>query len=142
MLRLLILTGLLLLLSLTARGQTVSASEAREVIAATLILEAGGESDPRAMSAVREVIRNRASNKTEISVCLAPKQFSCWNGKTTAEGIAKAKKHPKWPQALALVNEKTNYTSGATHYHTLKVSPSWKNKLAKTATIGNHIFYK
>lgn len=118
------------------------AATSQEIVAATLILEAGGESDPRAMAAVREVIANRANNKTEISVCLAPKQFSCWNGKTAEEGISKAKKHPKWAQAVSLAESKTNYTLGATHYHTKKVSPSWKNKLAKTVTIGNHIFYK
>lgn len=140
--RLLLLT-LLFGAVLSLRGQTTTVTVSRgEIVAATLILEAGGEADPRAMAAVREVIANRAKNKTEISVCLAPKQFSCWNGKNVEDGIAKAKRHPKWSQALALVNQKTNYTNGATHYHAEKVSPSWAKKLAKTIQIGHHIFYK
>ena len=124
-----------------AQGSTVNAS-ASEIVAATLILEAGGESDARAMAAVREVIANRAKNKTEISVCLAPKQFSCWNKVSTERGIEIAKRHAKWPQALALVKNKSNYTNGATHYHAEKVSPSWAKKLVRTAKIGHHIFYK
>lgn len=127
--------------SLKARTDVVSVS-ITEIVAATLILEAGGEADPRAMAAVREVIANRAKGKSEISVCLAPKQFSCWNWKNVENTIAKAKKHPKWAQALALVKGKTNFTNGATHYHTKKVSPIWKKKLAKTTSIGQHIFYK
>ena len=91
---------------------------------------------------LREVIANRAKNKTELAVCLAPKQFSCWNKIPVERGIEIAKRHPKWSYALALVNQKTNYTSGATHYHAQKVSPSWAKKLAKTVQIGHHIFYK
>jgi len=127
--------------SLNAQSDKVEIS-AREIVAATLILEAGGESDARAMAAVREVIANRAKNKTEISVCLAPKQFSCWNKVSTERGIEIAKRHPKWRDALTLVKNKSNYTNGATHYHAEKVSPSWAKKLAYTTKIGNHIFYK
>jgi len=131
----------LLASSLNAQSDKVEIS-AREIVAATLILEAGGESEPRAMAAVREVIANRAKNKTEISVCLAPKQFSCWNKISPERGIEIAKRHPKWLDALALVKNKSNYTNGATHYHAEKVSPSWAKKLAYTTKIGNHIFYK
>ena len=129
--------------ALSLRGQSAAVSVSRgEIVAATLILEAGGEADSRAMAAVREVIANRAKNKTELAVCLAPKQFSCWNKIPVERGIEIAKRHPKWSYALALVNQKTNYTSGATHYHAQKVSPSWAKKLAKTVQIGHHIFYK
>lgn len=128
-------------LSLRGQSDTVSVSRG-EIVAATLILEAGGEADPRAMAAVREVIANRAKNKTELAVCLAPKQFSCWNKVSPQRGIEIAKQHPKWSQALALVKNKSNYTNGATHYHAKKVSPSWAKKLAHTVQIGNHVFYK
>lgn len=128
---------------LSLRGQTATVTVSRgEIVAATLILEAGGEADPRALAAVREVIANRAKNKTEISVCLAPKQFSCWNKISVERGIEIAKQHPKWPQALALVKQQTNYTNGATHYHAKKVSPSWAKKLVVTKEIGHHVFYK
>ena len=115
---------------------------ASEIVASTLIMEAGGEGRV-GMEAVREVIANRAKNKTEIAVCLAPKQFSCWNGIPISRGIEIAKKHPNWTAALAIAKSKpTNHTKGATHYHTTKVSPYWAKKLQKITTIKNHIFYK
>lgn len=123
-----------------AKGQT-----AQEFVAATLILEAGGERDPRAMAAVREVIANRAKarKQTEKQVVLARLQFSCWND-GTASAFAKAKRHAKWREALDLASSPslTNHTLGADHYHTTKVSPSWSRKLLKTRQIGNHIFFR
>lgn len=116
-----------------------------EFVAATLILEAGGERDPRAMAAVREVIANRAKarKQTEKQIVLARLQFSCWND-GAASAFAKAKRHSKWQQALKLASSPslTNHTLGADHYHTTKVSPSWRKKLVKTKTIGNHVFYR
>ena len=139
---LLLSTIVLLVSSLKAQSATVNVSSS-EIVAATLILEAGGEGKI-GMEAVREVIANRAKNKTEMSVCLARKQFSCWNNIKPEDGINKAKRHPFWAVALQIARDPvaTNHTLGATHYHTTKVSPYWKNSLAKTAQIKNHIFYK
>jgi len=116
------------------------------VVAATLILEAGGQRDPRAMVAVFEVIRNRASNAgTSLeNVCLKPKQFSCWNNVSRREEfLALAARHPKYTLALAIVNsnEQTNLTNGATHYHAKSVSPYWAKHMTKTITIEDHIFF-
>lgn len=116
-----------------------------EVVAATLILEAGGEKDPRAMAAVSEVIFNRAKakKKTAEQICLARLQFSCWNDRSVSSGISKAKKHSKWDEAYKIATASpTSFTGGADHYHTIKVSPSWSRKLTKTVIIGNHIFYR
>ena len=125
---------------------TVSAApRSTEVVAATLIFEAGGERDSRAMHAVNEVIKNRAASRkiTADKVCLQRLQFSCWNGVSVDAGIVKAKKHAKWNTAVQIASSaKTNHTSGADHYHTLKVNPSWNKRLTKTIIIGNHIFYK
>ena len=115
-----------------------------QVVAATLILEAGGEG-AKGMEAVREVIANRSRGSvlTEAEVCLKRLQFSCWNGRTVSSGIEKAKAHKRWALALAIAKaETTNHTNGATHYHTNKVSPSWSKKLEITAKIGNHTFLK
>ena len=120
---------------------TVTVSQT-EVVAATLIMEAGGEGQ-QGMEAVREVIANRAKNKSEIIVCLAPKQFSCWNGIAVGTGIDKARKHPRWELALKIAKAApTNHTKGSTHYHTTKVSPSWAKKLGQTVKIKNHVFYR
>ena len=117
-----------------------------EIVAATLIAEAGGEKDSRAMHAVAEVIYNRSISRkiSPAQVCLQPKQFSCWNGKDVEGGIEKAKKHKKWANALQIAQNlgSTNYTKNAQFYHTTKVNPSWNKKMLATVTIENHIFYK
>ncbi|MEI4471222.1 cell wall hydrolase [Frigidibacter sp. MR17.24] len=33
-------------------------------------------------------------------------------------------------------------TAGATHFHTPRVNPGWARRFVKTATIGDHIFYR
>jgi spore germination cell wall hydrolase CwlJ-like protein len=120
---------------------------AHDLVAATLILEAGGEKDQRAMLAVWEVLRNRAKqqNKSIVSVCFQRKQFSCWNNVEKRQALFdKASKHPKFNKAydIATKNYKTNVTNGATHYHTLKVNPYWSKSYEKTVVIENHIFYR
>lgn len=137
-------TKLIALTAILASAVT-AAPRPTEVVAATLIFEAGGEKDSRAMPAVYEVIRNRAASRRIAAdrVCLQRLQFSCWNGVNVDAGIAKAKKHAKWNTAVKIASESpTNYTLGSDHYHTLKVKPSWRTRLTKTVIIGNHIFYK
>ena len=139
-----LLFSLLLLCSVSAAERITVRSNDAQVVAATLVLEAGGEGKA-GMEAVREVIanRSRSSTLTEAEVCLKRLQFSCWNGSTVKAGIEKAKLHKNWLLALEVANaETTNHTSGATHYHTTKVSPSWAKRLTRTTVIKNHIFYK
>jgi len=124
---------------------SVIASTDNEVIASTLILEAGGEYAEGAMSAVHEVILNRADKRhmLPVNVCLERLQFSCWNNIPVDVGVNKAKKHPRWIEALNIVESpKTNYTKGADHYHSTKVNPYWMTKMKRTTKIGNHIFYR
>ena len=139
------LLSLLLVCSASAAERITVRSIDTQVVAATLVLEAGGEGKV-GMEAVREVIANRSRISeilTEAEVCLKRLQFSCWNGRTVKAGIEKAKLHKNWALALEIANaETTNHTNGATHYHTNKVSPSWSKKLAITAKIGNHTFLK
>jgi hypothetical protein len=143
-----------------------------EVIASTLILEAGGERHPDAMEAIMGVIINRGKNnpKNYAKVCLRKYQFSCHNNSTLQKdenkkrkelekNIEKAKRHPKWNYAMDLVQATlkgyyTDMTDGATHYHVhkgnSKVTPYWThpdfggdNKKAEhTMSIGNHAFFK
>ena len=118
---------------------------ASEIVAATLILEAGGEYSTGSMEAVNEVIRNRAAKRklTTRQVCLQRKQFSCWNSGKIDQLLAKAKRHPRFNEALAIVNGKpTNYTGGADHYHADYCNPYWTSSMKKTCIIGKHIFYK
>ena len=118
---------------------------ASEIVAATLILEAGGEYATGSMEAVNEVIRNRAAKRklTTKQVCLQRKQFSCWNSGRIDQLLAKAKRHPRFSEAMTIVNgASTNYTGGADHYHADYCNPYWASSLKKTCTIGKHLFYK
>jgi len=118
---------------------------ASEIVAATLILEAGGEYTSGSMEAVNEVILNRASKRKLMpwQVCLQRKQFSCWNSGKIDQLLAKAKRHPRFSEAMAIVNgTATNYTGGADHYHADYFNPYWASSMKKTCVIGKHIFYK
>lgn len=118
------------------------------VIALTLLGEARGEGF-EGMAGVASVIQTRAIERkqTPTQVCLAPKQFSFWNG-----GVSEAKKQEllKNPQAqnairlAKLVAEKRmpDVVNGANHYHTLQVSPKWSKGQPLVALIKNHKFYR
>lgn len=118
------------------------------LLAACLILEAGGEDNLQSMWAVKEVVDNRArqSKKSLEDVLLAPKQFSCFNGLKPEDAINRARKHPKWEKALGIAISEarlTNYTKGADHYHAIYIkAPYWTANMELTVIIQNHKFYK
>ena len=136
----------------TAVLMTLAVSDAtgathQDIVATTLILEAGGEYSEGAMEAVHEVIYNRSikRNKSMSEVCLQKWQFSCWNDKDIDQNIAKAKKHPRWSKAMKIVNtsKMTNYTHGADHYYADYIKPPyWAKSMTRTTQIGRHIFFK
>ena len=114
-----------------------------DVVVRTIILEAVGEGY-EGMVAVGEVIRNRAKffQKDFKSVCLMPKQFSCWNDAGRAARFVEEHRDQYF---LALAawreSESTELTHGATDYHADYVHPYWANAYQVTAEIGRHIFY-
>ena len=116
-----------------------------DIVASTLILEAGGEYHEGSMQAVHEVIVNRSHQRKLASweVCLQRKQFSCWNSGKINKLVAKAKRHPRWREAMAIIQSPlTNYAKGADHYHADYCDPYWNKHMKVTAKIGRHIFYK
>jgi superfamily I DNA/RNA helicase len=131
-----------------------------EVIAATLVGEAGGE-DEKGMTAVLNVLKNRAKKKktSKVGEALRPYRFSMWNEVTKnvsdrkdykASEIKKIvdqfKKHEKWKKALDLVKSKpADITKGANSYYAYKgpnkiSPPDFTKKWKKTIDIGNHRF--
>lgn len=116
------------------------------IVALTILAEAQSEGKS-GMSAVACVIAQRSLNRnlTPEQVCLQPKQFSCWNGKTEAD-LAHLLKLPQAKTALwleanlhRLNRAKIGY---ADHYHADYVKPYWADKTKKTIAIGKHIFYR
>ena len=136
---------IILFCAITCANASYSATDA-EIVAATIILEAGGEYSPNALEAVNEVIQNRAIKRriAPSQVCLQRLQFSCWNNKyKRPELLAKAQRHPRYKQALRIaLSAPTNYTNGADHYHADYCMPYWAKSMTVTVVIGRHIFYK
>lgn len=134
------------IISVLALAEKVEAStHENDIIAATIILEAGGEYHVGALEAVYEVIMTRAKkrNKTPAQVCLQKWQFSCWNGMVIEDQIKKAKKHPRWVIAENILGKTTNFTKGADHYYADYIdAPYWAASMTQTVKIGKHIFFK
>ena len=135
-----------------------------DIIAATIVGEAGGEGY-RGMTAVKNVLQNRADKKSTIPAreALRPKQFSMWNTATTGVTVpadfnekgrpAKIqsiidmyKKHSNWTTAVTLAKSKIkDITGDATKYYasngTQEIDPPyWAKDWKDPITIGNHTF--
>lgn len=120
----------------------------REIVAAVLVAEAGGERDVRAMAAVYEVIcrRMELTGLTAVEVVTARRQFSCLDNRSPGELVERVRDHPRFAEALNLASGpcKTEYTRMATHYWSTirRDSPPWWAKGEPvTAKIGHHLFY-
>lgn len=129
----------------------------KDIVAALLIGEAGGEKDYVAgMGAVMNVIVNRANNNPTkfVAVATQPKQFSAFNNiKTTTDMdrvIARAKLHPNFKTARSIVDSAVrkslpSVVGPSTHYYanlgTQKIAaPKWSKKGTPVSQVGSHKF--
>jgi hypothetical protein len=121
---------------------------AEEVVAKTLYLEAGNQST-LGKEAVAAVIWNRANGKKEkfIQVCLAKKQFSCWNYRKPNQ--IKIKDNLSYRICKVIAREMVlgvyNPPYGlelVTHYHEKNVKPHWSYRRFFLKRIDDHFFYK
>jgi spore germination cell wall hydrolase CwlJ-like protein len=121
-----------------------------DVIAATICAEAGGEPFAGKVM-VGEVIANRSINSgtSPRAVCLAPKQFSCWNNRGTMElRMQTMRKHPAWADCLKIAESICwpgyKPVSPVTHYYAFKkiAAPDWARRMEVVAVVGGHRFYK
>jgi hypothetical protein len=126
----------------------------RELLAKTLMAEAGGEGY-EGMLAAGAVIHNRANTKgygdSLRDVIMKPGQFSAWNGVTGYAGgeggldmdKINPSEHALKAADAILSGSFEDPTGGATHYYNPSVAnPKWGQKRAggDWLTIGNHIF--
>jgi len=83
--------------------------------------------------------------QTASQVCLAPKQFSCWNGKSS-DDLHHLWQSPAAPDAIKVVRNFGKLDSAAIghadHYCTVKIKPYWSKGKTPVAVIGNHKFFK
>lgn len=121
-------------------------------LARTIYGEARGE-QPDGREAVGHVVMNRVKKqgKSVRDVCLAKRQFSCWNENDPNSSVIRA----LMPGANNIFNECLatadrvikgevgDNTGNATHYYATSISaPNWTQPPArKTVQIGHHIFF-
>lgn len=135
---------------LVKKGYDMTIDQA-DYMARTIYGEARGEG-ARGMQAVGNVIMNRIKQggwfgASIKDVVLKPKQFSCWNENDPNRTVILSANAAQLATARNIAErvmsgELSDITGGATHYHAKSITPYWAKTLTKTATIGNHIFYK
>lgn len=120
-------------------------------LAEAVYFEARGET-LEGQFAVAEVILNRVDNRryprtvcgvvnqgASTSVC----QFSyVCDGKPEVITETRAFERAGKIAAIMLAGGPRTLTLGATHFHTTNVRPGWAHRLPRTATIGQHLFYR
>jgi hypothetical protein len=151
--------------SITTTVQKQSPYTVEDIIAATLVDEAGGEKNAeQGMHAVLNVIMNRVKGDVRKGAmeCLRPKQFSGWNkvNKKSADDIKKfidsKRGHKQFKNALMLVGQAKNkslkdITKGSNHFLNVQLTkqqrkggnlPSWYDSNKVVADVGQHRFLK
>lgn len=136
-----------------------------QCLAVTLYGEARGET-VEGRIAVGNVVRNRVTTQRKPArmICLADRQFSCWNRDESSNhqrvlGAGERLLIPDQPLTDPLLREclflaqglvtgvMTDNTDGATHYLTTTLyesdrAPAWAHKLQPTVVIGRHTFLR
>jgi spore germination cell wall hydrolase CwlJ-like protein len=80
-------------------------------------------------------------------VCLADRQFNCWQDHNKDDIILARKENTAdWKNCKAiaieiLLGHIMNGLGHPTHYHTANISPKWASRFIKLTQIGKHIFY-
>ena len=118
----------------------------QQVLALTLLAEARGEG-VRGMEAVAMVVKQRMTNRSQTAkqVCLAPKQFSAWNGRSRTD-LEYLWRSPAASDAIGVVRRFDELDPAvigyADHYCTLRITPYWALDQKPVAVIGNHKFFR
>ena len=145
-----LLTFLLCSLPLAVLGQTYE----EEAVAAVLMGEAWSEG-VRGMTAVADVIRQRAMEKGRTPLQIVEfhrgrtHAFSCLNGTTLNRLIEKFRPQPDFQQALQLAqmvcrtpDQLPGLVGSANHYTRATERPVWAVGRQPVAIIGRHAFYR
>jgi len=128
------------LVSASCSGAVADGLTDAEVVYRTLYAECRGEA-PAGQRAVASVVWNRAAlgGKTVRAVCLARRQFSCWN--KGAVQVAGSEIPALRRLAAEIVDGGFRASGPWTHYYNpAKCRPAWADKLTEAAVIGRHRF--
>lgn len=119
-------------------------AEPSEIVLHTIAMESANQSD-YGQYLVASVIVNRAkgSNTTLEKVCLAKRQFSCWNSHKWA--FSWLSRHYGVSQEVrarkALEKALSAPMDGIRHYHTTSTMPYWAKGHKPVIIEGQHKFY-
>jgi spore germination cell wall hydrolase CwlJ-like protein len=123
-----------------------------QCLAAAIYHESRGE-PLSGQIAVAEVILNRVDSRSyPNTVCGVTTQgagsgrgcqfsYAC-DGRSDAMVSAGPRLRAEKLAAIMLAGRPRNVTDGATHFHATYVKPGWSRKLTRTASIGQHMFYR
>ncbi len=135
--------------ALSGNARAESSTYGQRIVASVLMGEAASEGE-LGMTAVAEVIRNRASgqDKTPLQVVCQKGAFSCLNGKTPEGLYQQHFRSPAFKTALRIAKTLYNApeqlpdrTRGATFYDIKGATPPWLCDVHLVAVVGNHSFY-
>jgi spore germination cell wall hydrolase CwlJ-like protein len=137
---------LLLSLGFNLFGQTYG----QKIVAAVIVAEAGIDG-VRGMTAVAEVIRNRADKRgtTMLAAVQRAGQFTPVVKLGSVDAVYKKfHRYPQYSEALKIARVAYNtpeklpgLSKGATHYHEYQIRPYWIKSMSRVSVIGRHYFY-
>ncbi len=124
----------------------------QECLAQAIYFESRGE-PLDGQIAVAEVVLNRVGDHSfPKTVCGVTRQgagsgrgcqfsYVC-DGNSDTMKSAGARERSEKLAALMLAGRPRTVTDGAIYFHTRAIRPSWSRRMARTTTIGHHIFYR
>ena len=123
-----------------------------ECLALTIYFESRGQG-PAAQNAVAFVVLNRVADPAfPDTICGVAKQggverYRCqfsWycDGRSDVPTEKASWREAKMRARAALTGRLKDPTYGATFFHHVRVSPSWRGSLEQTAQLGPHLFYR
>lgn len=143
----------IVLAALALPAKPVAANE-MNCLAEAVYYEARGET-LQGQRAVAEVVARRSKERGyPRSICGVVYQDAHLRGRCqfsfACDGIQPSRRdRHAWREAVEVAEYELtgpgrleDLTSGATHFHTPRVRPSWSKRFVRTVQIGNHIFYR
>lgn len=127
-----------------------------EILAGTLVGEASNQGE-RGMEAIASVVRNRVWNprwwgRTWRGVCLARRQFSCWDDSVERITRHKMGNTATWRIAVQVAErymggDPPDVTDGSDHYYAPRGMaggrpPRWADPTKFVKKIKDHLFYR
>ena len=116
-----------------------------EVVLQTIAMESADQSAYGQFLVASVIVnRSRTSGKSLEQICLAKRQFSCWNSqKWAVSWLSRHYDTRTRDNALDALEQAliANNRPLVDHYHRFDVHPSWAKRLKRVERVGAHVFY-